>query len=230
MAAFKNETELATKISAWLRSQHWSTYHEVCGRGGSARADIVAVFRPRLWVIECKLTLGLSVLAQADHWRRYAHMVSVAVPSSGRRSQARDFAKIIAGERGIGIITIDEHGTIRDPVTPRLNRRPSLPGVLAKMLHEDQCHVVPGQRGGDYSTPFRRTCRLLSRTIRSHGKDGRMFAAVAMRVTAHHYGSDAAARSTLVSLADQGIVPGIQTVREGRRVYFLLTEGSTTDG
>lgn len=75
---FATEAELAKVVTTWLRTDGWSTFHEIECRGG--RADIVAVRHGLVWLVETKLRAGLEVLAQALEKRRAgAHGVLVAV-------------------------------------------------------------------------------------------------------------------------------------------------------
>lgn len=62
---FATEAELAKVVTTWLRTDGWSTFHEIECRGG--RADIVAVRRGLVWLVETKLRAGLEVLAQATY-------------------------------------------------------------------------------------------------------------------------------------------------------------------
>ena len=100
---FASEAELAKVVTTWLRADGWATYHEVECRGG--RADIVAVRRGLVWLVETKLRAGLEVLAQAMEKRRAgAHGVLVAVPAG---PAARLLASI-AGRLGVGVIAVSE--------------------------------------------------------------------------------------------------------------------------
>jgi hypothetical protein len=81
MKKFKSEAELAAQIVAWFADKPYEIFQEVqYGRCGPV-ADIVARSGRIIWVIEAKMTLGLSVLGQADSWRPYAHYVSIATPT-----------------------------------------------------------------------------------------------------------------------------------------------------
>lgn len=221
---FNTEADLATLVSDWIQAQGWTAHHEVTWSGGASRADIVGALGPRLWVIECKMSLGLSVLAQAQAWRRYGHMVSVAVPTA-KSSKARTFALTVADRFGIGVLAAEPGVAgyfgpqVKTLVHPAMNRRPLFSGELRKLLHQDQLTTLPGQQGGDYSTPFRRTCRALQDIIRGAG--GKVLVREAMQSLVHHYASDRSARSSLVTLADRGVIKDVTMEREGRKVWFV---------
>jgi Holliday junction resolvase len=73
----------------WFTERGWDVYQEVQIQSGYPVADIVAVMGLRVWVVECKTTLTLDLMAQAFHWQRYAHWVSVAVPETKRRGRSK---------------------------------------------------------------------------------------------------------------------------------------------
>ena len=69
------ERELAAPVVEWLSAQHFEVYQEV--ELHSRVADIVAVDGKRVWVIECKRTMSLDLLDQANRWRWLATWCSV---------------------------------------------------------------------------------------------------------------------------------------------------------
>lgn len=156
-----SEAELATAVTGWLSVQGWDVYPEVCLRGGSERADIVAVRGNFLWVVECKRTFGLAVIAQASSWLRHSNLTSVAVPNA-RRSEARFFGEKICRERGIGIIHPQSelpHGAwhMRWGYKAPALRRHCDPR-LRSMLSESHKKYTPGNADHSYHTPWRETC------------------------------------------------------------------------
>ena len=101
--AFASEAELAKVVTTWLRADGWATYHEVECWGG--RADIVAVRRGLVWLVETKLRAGLEVLTQAlDKRRAGAHGVLVAVPAG----PAAAMLAAVAGRLGVGVVSVAE--------------------------------------------------------------------------------------------------------------------------
>jgi hypothetical protein len=112
-----SEAALAEVVTTWLRADGWRTYHEV-ELPRSGRADIVAVRRGLVWIVETKLQAGLEVLDQAlDRQRAGAHGVVVAVP--GGPAALRLAA--IAGRLGVGVLAVEEgtyyDGRLRTPQT-----------------------------------------------------------------------------------------------------------------
>jgi hypothetical protein len=88
-----------------LESQGWEVYQEVEYRSGVA--DIVAVKSKRIWVVECKLTFSFASLKQAADWRKYADLVSVAVPHySYNQPDGWVYGFHLAGKEGVGVLTV----------------------------------------------------------------------------------------------------------------------------
>lgn len=248
-----SEEALATAVSGWLAADGWETYHEVGGGGGSNRADIVATRGHLVWVVECKLRLGLEVLAQAEGWIGSAHFVSVAVPADSR-GRVTWFAEQIAAERGVGVIRVPhpsnvEHGDVDThyafedgdwkPTTteprgcsfwhtdaPRLNRHASVTKLRSWLVDEHKSSR-PGTARTHYHTPFRETCKRIQAHVAGSG--GRSLVRDTIKAVDHHYASDSSARCHLVDRVRAGIVPGLRVEQDGRALLFVVdtTEART---
>ena len=99
------ETEVASIVVKYLRSNGWEVYQEVVV--GKDACDIVAVNADGdTWCIEAKVSFTISVIRQAYKWRNYADFYSVAVPpiKLKRFNRDRDFAEKICKHFGVGII------------------------------------------------------------------------------------------------------------------------------
>lgn len=81
MTKDKTEQELAEKLVAWLEGRGWEVWQEVPTLGGFA--DIVAVQKGIVWMIEVKKSLTLSLLEQIKA-RNGAHRFSIAVKAPQR--------------------------------------------------------------------------------------------------------------------------------------------------
>ena len=104
------ETDIAKIVIGWLEQLEWECYQEVQVHSYGHIADIVAVKEPLVWVIECKQSLSLSVIEQADGWRPYAHYLSVCVPprARGRNVPGRSMAFHLVRLLGIGLLEASE--------------------------------------------------------------------------------------------------------------------------
>jgi len=192
------ESELAEKVVAWLEVQHWDVYQEVrmFGIGGNT-IDIVAVRNGIYWCIECKASLSMTVLSQAnDHC--YAHRRSIAVPRAKRTNQGRPFAKQVAEKFNIGIIEV--YGSDVDEILPAplLRRNHEATKDLERHLHPEQKYYrKAGSTSGHTYTPYRVTMNEVKRII-SKNPFGITLKEIFNKLEFHHYsGGDSAARQII---------------------------------
>ena len=224
----RKETEIAAAVLKWLGADGWDCYPEVSWRG-QARADIVAVRGPLLWVIETKTSLGLKVISQARYWLRLgALMASIAVPKQRkfRRSGAdRELAKRVCEWLGVGMLTVGSVGSISEPIPARLHRgNRDLSRRIADYLTPEMKRYTAGNAESRYWTPFKETVRR-----------ARMHISVNQGCTVkdlvdsirHHYASSASARQYLVEHILEGRLPGVRAEKDGKiwRLYFEKGEG-----
>lgn len=184
------ETELAAKVVAWLTEQHWEIYQEVQFHAQSSIADIVAVRHRMMWIIECKMSFGLSVLEQATAWP--AHFRSVAVPRVVRRTRsrvARDFYHV-------GVIEVGQY--IYEDVPPPLMRQhhPFAKKMMELLTDDHKTHAVAGSRGGSHITPYKQTMHAVRKVIAQN--PGCTIRFLFDELGQMHYSSPASARSNLL--------------------------------
>lgn len=197
------ETELAKWTIAWLENMEWDVYQEVTHGQGLPRADIVAKRGTIIWVIETKLSFGLSVLQQAHYWRAHTHMVSVAT-----WLHVKDFGKGIAKHLGVGIISPCRERTT-EIIRPALNRNPL---KLPKLHPEHKVFAEAGSNGSWY-TPFQRTSRIVAETVKNY--PGLTMKELVSQVD-HHYASAASARQSLKTWIEAGKISGVEAYRDGK--------------
>jgi Holliday junction resolvase-like predicted endonuclease len=214
-----SEADLAKKVVAWLREQEWKIYQEVEGGGGVA--DIVATRGPLVWVIECKKTLGLSVLSQAYKWRYHAHFVSIAVPMTKKRWLEQS-AEVFMRDYGIGCLRVDVKGQYYRDVEvaedPKLFRTRYAKKLRESLCEEHRTFAQAGTNRGGHWTPFKRTCGYLVDMVTRPGNNG-MLLHEAIKKLEHHYVSDKSAVASLKHLIEKGGVKaleGFRLEREGR--------------
>lgn len=229
-----SEADLSKKVVSWLESEGWTVYQEVSIFDKSnygARADIVAVRDSIVWVIECKLTLSFEVIAQAERWLGYAHMVSVAVPEA-KASLGRSAAIRAATALGIGMVNVKRLWPIEDdricPVVIRsaLPHRPHInPALLDSLREGHKTHALAGgNRGGQY-TRFKETLGELRAFAEKHpGCTLRS----ALQTIPHHYSSVSSGVAAIQKLASKGLLKGGLAVRfagpdeRGARLYVAV--------
>ena len=209
------EVDVAAPVVAWLRDLRFEVYQEVTV--GGARADIVAVRGPLVWVVEAKQTWSLALLEQAAAWLPLAHHVSVAVPF--RRKAGHSFGRRIAGDLGIGVFEVG--GSRVEVDDPDLHRNVK-PGKIVRALHEEQKTCAPaGNAEGRFFSPFQGTCRAVLEAVKaSPGLTMRELVAGIK----HHYHSPASARSALAKWIAAGTVPGVELRRDGKVLQVYPAE------
>lgn len=99
---WSSEADIGFAVVAQLRAGGWDVYQEVDVHRAGARADLVATKDGNVEVVECKMTMSLDLLGQAENWLTWAHRVSVALPMSSRRTRGYDFAVKAMKKFGIG--------------------------------------------------------------------------------------------------------------------------------
>lgn len=233
----RREQDLGPPVVAWLEERGFEVYQEVEMHQGGPRADIVGVLGPRLFVVELKKSLGLDVIAQAAHWRRYAHHVAVAVPIRvgkmfGRRvTVTNDPGRLLAAEvlawKGVGLLEVlppgqDGHlaqlGVSADGVVEHAN----VEGPRETMQAPFNRRIVEGLRAA-----LRPEQRKFARAGNAEGRRWTKFRETATRLRryveahqgctlkqaitdiTHHYTTDASARGALVDLLRKGVVDGV---------------------
>lgn len=199
---------------------------------GGKRADIVGNLNGQLFVIELKKSLSLDVIAQACHWKRYAHRVSVAVPIRvGKRfnqrialhhDQTRKFAGAVLAWQGIGLLELEDRYEIQihERVAP-FARFKVIAGLEACLVPEHRDFAVAGNSEAKRWTKFRSTCEKLRQYVNEHPTCSLKEALAAIP---HHYASLASARGALVPLLLKGVVEGVVYDAE-TGVLSVITDG-----
>lgn len=204
------EVELAAEVIRWLQDEGWTVYQEVEVYQGGERADIVAVKGSVVSVIECKLTLTLDLIAQAEHWLGWAHMVSVATPRFMGRSRARRCGVKLLTMLGIGQITVDEpwsviEGECRVRVSRKAKRRRKLPHVetlRGVLCPEHQTFAAAGNaKGKRWSAYQASVAKVVALLAEDPGLDAR---AIVKCLGKMHWASEAGARRGVEEAAARG--------------------------
>lgn len=203
------ETAVAQNAHRLLVDMGFDVYQEVpLGN----RADLVGVRGKLVCVVECKTSLTIDVIAQAEHWRPYAHYRYVAVPRS--RSN-RALAREILLERGIGLI--EEEVTTFAP----LNRHARPEKLLAVLRPEHKTYAAAGSQGS-YWSPWRDSVARIKRMVQQ--RPGIELKEL-VQLVPHHWASAASAKSSIARQIACGVISGLrlETVAKSTRVYEKIT-------
>ena len=203
------ETDVARSIIGYLTDLRWEVFQEVTGAGG--RADIVARQGSILWIIETKTILGLPVIEQANRWIPHAHKVSVGTPRL-----PGSFVEEVCRRFGIGILTAGKD--VREPLSPKLNRKP---WKVPKLCEEHKTYAEAGTNGGGYYTPFRRTINTVAAEVRV--RPGISMKDLVDRID-HHYHRNSTARQCLAQWIIKGIIPGVEIREVSGKNYVFLSD------
>ena len=222
------ETELAAAVVRSFQEYSYEVYQEVLV--GERVADVVAVLGSVVSVVECKTSLSLSVLGQAERWLPYANNRYVAVPKQKRdkrgrerRSVGRDYAAKCLSRDGTGLLEVSASGRVLTKVPPGFNRRTPRREELLDCLNPAQkILVAAGGNSGGYWTPFKDTVRRVRRYVEEHPgcalKD-------LLEAVQTHYASPHSARSCLARYVQLGVIEGVTFRREGRYLRRGSGEG-----
>lgn len=238
MSWAKSEVEVARQVVQYLQDQRWDVYQEVGGPAGTA--DIVARYGARLWVVECKQALNLTVMEQADRWKPYAHMVSVAVPVDGRERAQFEFGKKCCAQNGIGVLEVRDPSAsniilsavtarpaavaaslragqpVQQTVDPVLFRRP-LRGLVDLLRPQHKTYCEAGTASGKRWTPFKETALAVRNYVwRNPGVDAHTL----VKNIKHHYRQPITAVVQLIDLAERGVIEGVRVERSYRKILF----------
>lgn len=222
MSWASKETEVAAQVVSWLTSQHWDVYQEVGGPEGTA--DIVARFNGRIWVVEVKQSLNLQVIEQAYRWHPYAHMVSVAYPSESktRGKPHMVFGRQVCEKFGVGVLEVFEptawtQRVVQQTISPQLRRKP-LRGLEAQLHERHKTYCAAGTAAGKRWTPFKETAEAVKAFVWANpGVDAKTL----VYKIKHHYRSPVTAVVQIVTLSEQGVIPGVEVRRDGKLIRFF---------
>lgn len=215
----KSEVELAQPVVEWLERAKYDVYQEVIVDG--VRADIVALTpdngEPRkAWVVECKLSLTLKLLAQAWRWRRLAKWVSVVVPDGPKFwTDELKLAHEIMEWKGIGCIPVGEAGVMTENIKlPSPNNGADSFDLIAVCKPEHKTSARAGSKGS-YHTLFKETLARLEAFVRENPA---VEMKLACKMVAHHYGGrdpNWTFRKNIEKLMKEGVITTIRGEERG---------------
>ena len=225
---FKSEEAFAEIVVKWLKKNGWEVYQEVQARAYSGIADIVAKKGDVYWIIECKLSLGFKVMAQADNWKNCANHVSVAVPYSNRTIFKEKICKLL----NIGVLAVRNH-KVSSPEKDIIDNRWVITLVkapiqelkskcLIKVLTEK--HKTFAKAGNNYGkriTPFNTTVENLTTLVKE--ESGILLKQAITKIT-HHYSTDKSAYACIRNYISNNIIKGFEIKYDGRKPRIYLKE------
>ena len=221
-----SEENLAEVVVNWLESKNWDVYQEVQFRGYGPVADIVAIKDNQMWMIESKLALGFSVLAQAEKWQ--CHYRSVAVPraTKGNNSARRLAYKVCRDCLGIGIMEISPAGwDVFVVVAPKLqdNVDVIVKRQQAILNPHHKNFAKAGSSGSKHYTPYKQTMLEIKEFITNNPKC--TLNDIIDHVGKAHYASEASAKNGIrVALTTWETWSNCKWDTEKRAMIYQLKE------
>jgi hypothetical protein len=235
------ESDLYEPVKAWLEARGWDVYAEVQKETLGRRADIVAIQKPCIAIVELKTSLSLSLLEQAAGWIGYAHYVWAATPV---RKSTR-FPLGLMDRLGVGYLTVRQPSAweraVARPGEPELSRR------VEEKLHprfnrhvytawkrvfrpEHQNGVPGGHAGGGYVTRFRLTMDGVRRYLeRIERRDPGAWVGIAdvLQHCATHY---AVPKPSLVRALTKYKHDWLEFDRQGGKWRFRIKQAYSQEG
>lgn len=219
-----SETILTESVISWLEAQGWDVYQEVQIESYGKIADIIAVLGNIVWIIECKISLSLSVMEQAYRWRRYTNFVSVAVQRR-RGTEGRRFAAKVLKTFNIGMLAVDlkcpSDNKVSEIIRPALNRKGLTTRIKEKLLPIHKTFAKAGNSDGLWWTPFKQTSISIRHEVTKHPG---ITMSELMDTIYHHYSTNSTARSRISQWAQKGMIKGVCVKKDGRLIRLYPTE------
>lgn len=227
------EVDIARPVVEHLGQKGWEVYQEVETLFGVA--DIIAVLDNKLWIVEVKNSLSLSLLAQAHRWIGRAHWVSIAIPTRSKalpNTKSRRFAMKLLDDIGIGTFVVDfsmitnVHVSDYLSVRPHMFRRPNICAIrfIRDNLKSQQKHFAEaGSKGGAHWTKYKGSCIHIKLFVRQN--EGCLVKELTDKLGKLHYSNTSSARHSISAMARGGHVPGVVAKTVDGKLR-LFAEGS----
>lgn len=225
------ESDLTEYVRADLEKIGYTTYAEVCVKGGGdKRCDMYAKIEDPLnehygmtIAFEAKLSFNLKVLEQAYFWTTRSHKCFILVPTTHKNISSRKFAREICKQLGIGVMEVNTtSGKYHVTVEPKLFQNPSVPP-----LYPEQRIVIASNANNQYMTPFKATVNRMKEYFKHKGED-KIELNELVKSIKHHYKSDIAARRNIKIFIDKNIIRGFYTTKENNKIVIIKNPLTST--
>lgn len=221
------EVDIASAVVQWLEKKGWTVYQEVQVYERGDIADIVATRDDKVWIVETKSTLGITLMAQAASWARYAHRVDVAVPEPKRRrkTKSRRFAEQILDGLGVGVLQVEKsfdklrvveiHRALREEPSATL-----LSKLKASLQEEHKTFAKAGNPDGRRWSKWQQTCARMREYVTKHpGTDlKKVLASID-----HHYANPRSAFTSMKKWLTERKVEGVYAGDVGSSIKLYPT-------
>lgn len=194
----RSEVDLAKAVVNWLAEQGWEVWQEVQLNTYSNIHDIVAVKCGLTWTIECKMTMNLTVIAQAERSSTCFRSIAIPHASSSSSTSGHALGERICKDKGIGIITVSygyESIRVGNAYSPSMFKAgyKYRKELIERLQSIPKAYAEAGSKQGHW-TPYRETMDSVKRFV---AKNPGCSIKDIMKSVDHHYRSDATAKSCI---------------------------------
>ena len=214
---FENEKALALPVIQHFNDNGFEVWQEA-QLSSHAIHDIVAVKDGLISIIECKLSLTLSVMSQAHFSNGSCNIKYIAVPAPDKTRRRRKMSYLdrgfpleVCNRFGIGVLYVHPrpdwadnktHHHISVEVVPNMvasdANGPLYTRIMKKLLTIPKEFCEAGGKGGGYFTPYKATIKNV-RDIIEKFPGIHLSTIISELKGKHHYAHDRSARSSLRS-------------------------------
>jgi len=216
--SIKTEEQLASLIKSYFERYGYTVFSEVTHDNG-ARADMVAQKDDVKIIIETKMTLSLSLLAQAYNWISLGSATFIVYPA--RKANHNIFTKEICADYGIGLIEVILD---KNKKAKRINIRssPIFNDNVERHIevHNEQLAQVGGTKRGGYSTPFSRTVARLVEYCENN-KEKEITLNSALTNIEHHYSNISSAKGVISKLIYANIIKDVELYKNSNGILCI---------
>ena len=221
MAKKIEESDLTEFVRADLESIGFTTYAEVCFKGGSdIRCDLFARkensetrMGGHTILFEAKLTFNLKVIEQCYLWKQKnaAHEFYVICPTTFRKIKSRKFAREVCRLLGIGVMEVDLKSkkyiiSVKSVWCPN----PKVPA-----LYEEQKSIIASNSDNNYITPFKVTVIKINEYMMNRDRE---FLYTLIKNIKHHYKSEMSAMKGIKTNIENNVIKGFYITKENNKI------------
>lgn len=215
------ESDLTEFVRADLEQIGYTTYAEVCVKGGGdIRCDMYSRVEDKKHknygmciAFEAKLNFNFTVLQQAYGWKNRAHEIFIIVPATYKNMKTRKFARELSRLLGIGVMEVNINtGKYHITVKPEFCHTPKFPE-----LYEEQKMIIASNADNKYVTPFKITVERLREYMKDKDSD---ILINAVKNIKHHYKSTVSAVRTIKLLIERGAIKGYEIEKDNNKLIL----------
>lgn len=220
------ESELTEFVRKDLESIGYTTYAEVCFKGGgNIRCDMYArkeddcTDRGHTILFEAKLSFNLKVIEQAYQWKmkNSANEFYVICPTTYKNVSTRRFARELCRLLGIGVMEVNiKAGLYKVTVKPVWCSNPTIP-----TLYEEQKMTIASNSDNSFVTPFKITVKRLNEYMEGKTQDN---LTDVIKNIKHHYKGDIRAMRNIRCMIETNVIEGFCLSKENGKLVILHKE------